>query len=234
MVKKKTPGEYRLIHHLSYPRGSDSSVISNIPKEFSSVSYAGIDDAIALVKKVGRGSFMAKTDLRSAYRVVPVNCLDHDLLGFTWRGKFYYGRCLCMGGSSSYQIFEAVSTALQWIAEHKFGCSHMVHILDDFFFVGESYETCVDALLQFLKLCAYTGFPIAEEKTFFPRTSMDFVGISLDSCSMEAKLPVDKVSKCLHLLEEFFGEKSCRLRELQRLLGFLNFCCLVIVGAGLF
>ena len=61
LVEKKTPGEYRLIHHLSYPRGSDSSVNANIPKEFSSVSYAGIDDAISLVKTVGRRSFMTNT-----------------------------------------------------------------------------------------------------------------------------------------------------------------------------
>ena len=110
---------------------------------------------------------MAKSDLRSAFRVVPINRMDHDLLGFTWQGKFYYDRCLCMGGSSSCQNFQAASTALQWIAEHKFGCINMVHILDDFFFVRESYEACLDALLQFLQLCRHVGFPIAEEKTFF-------------------------------------------------------------------
>ena len=234
LVEKKTPGEYRLIHHLSYPRGSGSSVNANIPKELSSVSYAGIDDAIYLVKKVGRGSFMAKSDLRSAFRVVPINRLDQHLLGFTWEGKYYFDRCLSMGSSSSCQIFEAVSTALQWIAEHKFGCSDMVHILDDFFFVGYTYEACLDSLLQFLKLCRLVGFPIAEEKTFFPRTCMDFVGITLDSCSMEAQLPSEKVSKCLQLLTGFLGRKSCRLKELQQLLGYLNFCCQVVVGGRAF
>ena len=74
------------------------------------------------------------------------------------------------------------------------------------------------ALLQFLKLCAYIGFPISEGKTFLPRTSIDSVGITLDSCSMDAKLPGDKVSKCLYLLMEILGKKSCRLRELQQLL----------------
>ena len=47
---------------------------------------------------------------------------------------------------------------------------------------------------------------------------------------MDAKLPGDKVSKCLPLLKKIFGKKSCRLRELQQLLGFLNFCCQVKVG----
>lgn len=104
LVEKKTPGEYRLIHHLSYPRGSGTSVNANIPSECSAVSYASIDDAISLVKKLGRGCFIAKTDLRNAFRLVPVHPLDYELLGFTWQGKFYFDRCLSMGGSSSCRI----------------------------------------------------------------------------------------------------------------------------------
>ena len=78
--------------------------------------------------------------MRSAFRVVSVNNLDHDLLVITWQVKFYFNCCLGMGGSSSCQIFGAVSTALKWIAKHKFACSHLVHILDDFlFFVGETF-----------------------------------------------------------------------------------------------
>lgn len=236
LVEKKTPGEYRLIHHLSYPRGSGTSVNANIPSECSAVSYAGIDDAISLVKKLGRGCFIAKTDLRNAFRLVPVHPSDYELLGFTWQGKFYFDRCLSMGGSSSCRIFEAVSCALQWIAEQKFGslsCS-MVHILDDFCFVGSNYETCLEALLQFLKLCAYLGFPIAQDKTFFPRTSMDFVGITLDSCLMEARLPKEKIQKCLQMLIMFMDKKSCKLRELQSLLGYLNFCSLIVVSGRAF
>ncbi|KAK3753065.1 hypothetical protein QZH41_005503 [Actinostola sp. cb2023] len=43
-VPKKTPSEFRLIHHLSYPEGS--SVNDSIPYETSSVHYARISDAI--------------------------------------------------------------------------------------------------------------------------------------------------------------------------------------------
>ena len=70
LVEKKTPGEYRLIHHLSYPRGTGTSVNSNIPSECSAVSYAGIDDAISLVNKLGRGCFIAKTD-EKRYQIGP-------------------------------------------------------------------------------------------------------------------------------------------------------------------
>ena len=83
---------------------------------------------------------MAKTDLRNAFRLIPVSPQDYKLLSFSWQGGYYFDRCVNMGGSSSCKIFEAVSSALQWIAEHKFDCSNMVHILDDFFFAGSTYE----------------------------------------------------------------------------------------------
>ena len=46
VVPKKVPGEFRLIHHLSFPKGS--SVNDGIPPEHTSVHYATIDEAIKL------------------------------------------------------------------------------------------------------------------------------------------------------------------------------------------
>ena len=106
----------------------------------------------------------------------------------------------------------------------------MVHILDDFCFVGSNYETCLEALLKILKLCAYLGFPIAQDKTLFPQTSMDFVSITLYSCLMKARLPKEKIHKCLQMLIMFMDNKLCKLRELQSLVGYLNFCSLILVS----
>ena len=53
VVPKKTPGEFRLIHHLFYPRGS--SVNDGIDSEHTSVCYATVDDAIKFIKLTGPG-----------------------------------------------------------------------------------------------------------------------------------------------------------------------------------
>ena len=58
VVPKKTPGEFRLIHHLSYPRGS--SVNDGISPDHTSVSYATISDAICHIKAAGRGCFFSQ------------------------------------------------------------------------------------------------------------------------------------------------------------------------------
>ena len=74
VIPKKTQGEFRIIHHLSYPDGS--SVNDFIPSEKSTVHYASISDAIAMIKSIGRGSYMSKTDIKSAFRIIPIHLDD--------------------------------------------------------------------------------------------------------------------------------------------------------------
>ena len=86
VVPKRTPGEFRLIHHLSYPRGS--SVNDGIAPEHTSVSYATIADAICNIKAAGRGCFLAKTDVKNAFRIIPIRLHDYGLLGMRWRNLY--------------------------------------------------------------------------------------------------------------------------------------------------
>ena len=125
VVPEKTPGEFRLIHHLSFPRGA--SVKDGISSEQSTVSYCRVDDAIALIKSLGRGCFLAKTDIKSAFRIIPIRPQDYPLLG-----KYYYDRAMPMGCASSWRTFEMFSSALEWVAKKPLHIEHLVHILDDF------------------------------------------------------------------------------------------------------
>lgn len=54
------------------------------------------------------------------------------------------------------------------------------------------------------------------------------MGIILDSDRMEARLPLDKVERIKASLISFQGKKSCTLKDLQSLIGTLNFACKVV------
>ena len=168
---------------------------------------------------------MAKTDIKSAFRIIPVHPDDHPLLGMKWENLYYYDRCLPMGCSSSCSIFEAFSTALEWIAIHRLGASCVLHILDDFLFIADTKQKCQSDLNNFLSMCQVIGVPIAEEKTVGPDTSLQFAGITLDSVLQEARLPEDKLHKCHTLLISFYSRRKVALKELQSLIGLLNFTC---------
>ena len=228
IVPKKDPSEFRLIQHLSYAQGT--SVNDNIPDAHSSVHYASISDAIAVLKSLGAGCFLAKTDLKSAFRIIQIHPSDFPLLGMKWDNQFYFDVCLPMGLSSSCQIFEAFSSSLEWISVHRFGASGVLHILDDFLFIARTEERCRTDLSNFLRMCDYLGVPIAQEKTCGPSQVIQFAGITLDSINQEARLPEDKLQKCRLLLESFCKGRKVTLRELQSLIGPLNFTCSVIVN----
>ena len=226
VVPKKAEGEFRLIHHLSYPEGG--SVNDCIPREFSSVTYATIDQAITLVKSLGTGCFLAKSDIKSAFRIIPVRPEEYHLLGIKWKGMFYYDKCLPMGCSSSYRIFEEFSSALHWIMEHKLHASGVVHILDDFLFAGKSFKHCNIHLDKFLSLCKDIGVPIAQEKTYRPATTMSFVGLEIDTVEMTVRLPIDKLQKARAIIKSLSSRKKVTLKEIQEAVGFLNFACMVV------
>jgi len=60
VVPTRTPGEFCLIHYLSYLKGlSVNDGIDN-----TSISYATIADAIRHIRIAGRGYFLAKTDVK--------------------------------------------------------------------------------------------------------------------------------------------------------------------------
>lgn len=226
VVPKKTPGEFRLIHHLSYPKGS--SVNDGIDSEHTRVCYATVDDAIQFIKMAGPGCFLAKTDIKNAFRIIPIRPDDYNLLGMQWRGLYYYDRCMPMGFSSSCLTFETFSSAVEWIARQKLNIDHILHLLDDFLIVASSAKLCQDQLNQFLSLCSYLGIPMAPEKTCGPATTLLFAGIELDSICSEARLPLDKIHKSTLLISEFLKRKKASLKEVQSLIGLLNFACSVI------
>ena len=221
-----------MIHHLSYPRGY--SVNDGISPDHTSVSYATISDAICHIKAAGRGCFLAKTDVKNAFRIIPIRPMDYCLLGMRWRNFYYYDRCMPMGCSSSCKTFETLSTAMEWIAQNKLRINHIIHLLDDFLIIAKSESLCQDQLNLFLELCSYLGIPIAPEKICGPATTLSFAGIELDSVSFEARLPLDKIDKCLSLIASFLTRKKVTLKEIQSLSGMLNFACSVVVPGRAF
>ena len=140
IVPKKTPGDFCMVHHLSYPKGK--SVNDGISREHSSVAYANIDKAIRRLKHSGVVSYLAKTDVKSAFRISPVNPQDYYLLGLKWKHQYYYDKFMPMGCVSSYKTFEAFSMAAEWIAQEKLTTANLLHLLDDFLLIQPTEDQC--------------------------------------------------------------------------------------------
>ena len=227
LVPKKEPGKFRVIHDLSFPK--NASVNSSIDPLDASVSYETLDHVIELIHMMGAGALISKVDVESAFRIIPVSPQDRYLLGFSLQGQYYFDKCLPMGCRTSCAIFERFACALQWIATNKLHIPGITHILDDFIFVGpKNSDITAEALRLFLRLCQQCNIPIKHEKTVAPATCVVCHGIEVDTVSMQARLPQDKLAKAKELLQCFRTKRRVKLKELQSLLGFLNFACRVV------
>lgn len=228
-VPKKNSVKWRPIYHLSFPCPETDSVNAFISQEFASCSYVSVDDAIDILRALGKGAFMGKMDIRSAFRLLPIAPSQRELFGIFWEGKYYYDKCVGFGLRSAPKLFDQFAAAVEWIARNKFGVHNVIHLLDDFFFVAPPSriegERC---MLAMRAVFHQLGIPCADEKTAGPSTCVEFLGILLDSEHQVARLPEEKLVRLRSLVDNFSRKRSATLAELQSLLGHLSFACRVI------
>ena len=126
--KKHSHNKWRLILDFSHPQGS--SVNDGIDRRLCSLSYMRVDDVVPQVLYLGTGCLLAKIDIESAFRNIPVHPHDRHLLGMRWNDELFIKTVLPFGLRSAPKNFNCVADALQWICENQ-GISYLKHFLDD-------------------------------------------------------------------------------------------------------
>ena len=224
--KPHQPGKWRLITDLSHPRSA--SVNDGIDPQYCSLSYVSVDDAVRAIWRLGVGTVLAKFDLESAYRQIPVHPQDHRLLGVMWGGQHYVDGALPFGLRSAPKLFSEVADALLWIMGQH-GVKEAMNYLDDFLVFGSpGSQECEKALDISLQLCKQLGVLVAPRKLEGPGTALSFLGILIDTQKKELRLPGEKLSRLKGLISTWKGRKSCQKRDLLSLIGQLQHACRVV------
>ena len=212
--------KWRLIVDLSYPKGR--SVNDGIPKDLCSLKYITLETAVQQILALGPSCLLAKIDIKSAFRLLPVHPADRHLLGMKWKGDVYLDCCLPFGLRSAPRLFNVLADLLEWILKQR-GVSFCIHYLDDFLTIGppDSF-TCQQNLQTIQQVCKQLGIPLALEKVEGPSTSLDFFGITLDTGKMEARLPTKKLQRAKELVGRWMTKKKATKREILSLIGILQ------------
>ena len=224
--KGKQTGKWRLIVDLSHPEGG--SVNDGISPDLSSLAYTSVDDGARMAVQEGRGALLAKLDLESAYRMIPVHPADRMLLGMEWKGKVWLDTALPFGLRSAPKLFNLMADCLQWIFR-KHGIGRVIHYLDDYLFVGPpATSECGRALQSAISICQRLGVKLSLNKLEGPTVSLSFLGIQLDTERLEVRLPEEKMDNLSQLLLEWRQKRNCTKRELLSLMGVLHHACQVV------
>lgn len=145
------------------------------------MAYSTIEDAGQIISKLGKNTLLAKINIASAFRIIPVHPDDRHLLGMKWNNELFIDRQLPFGLRSAPILFNAVAAALEWILREQ-GIPHVIHYLDDFLVFGTpGSDECSRFLECMQKTCKELGIPLALDKVAGPCTSLTFLGIELDT-----------------------------------------------------
>jgi hypothetical protein len=222
--KKGNAAKLRIVHHLSHPH--DRS-INAFTRDWD-CPLQDFGHAIRIVRRLGRGCYMAKMDVKAAYRCIPVRPADWPLLGMQWEGHFYFHRTLPFGLRSACHLWERYATALEWIIHHVYHVGHTTHYVDDTFIAHSTAAGCAEDIARAKAAGITLGVPDAVDKTEGPTTALTYLGIRIDSMDMSISLDTHRVAAILLLLEEWRHRSTCSLRQLQSLLGTLEWAAQVV------
>ena len=227
----KEGGGVRLIHDCSRPVGR---AVNDYCVATDKQSFNSVDDAAALVSP---GSYMAKVDLKAAYRSVAISASSQKATGLKWITKdgkpiYLYDRKLCFGSRLAPSIFHRLTMAVQRMMSKR-GYS-VVAYLDDFFITALTEQRCREALDTLIALLRGLGFAVNWNKVIDPCQCLIFLGIEIDSVAMCLRLPHDKLVSIRAELNEMAERGRASKRQLQRLAGRLNWAAGVVAGGRVF
>jgi hypothetical protein len=233
VAASKYTKQLRLIVDLSSPHDDPlhPSINSLISKEEFSVSYIKVDDAVQSIKKYGRGALLCKLDIRSAYKLCPIRRSQWPLYAVKFEGFYYFQTKLAFGSRSSPKQFSGLSEAIHFIATHNYGIEELLFMLDDFLAINQSglLLEAHHTLALLTHIFGKLGIPLNPEKTEGPVTTLQFMGVILDTVGMQVRLPRDKLDRIIQMLQSFEGKSKCTKRQLLQLIGHLVFACRVCI-----
>ncbi len=104
-----------------------------------------------------------------------------------------------------------------------------MHYLNDYLTIGSpESEECQHNMAVMSECCRRLGVPLKLEKMEGPTTCLEFLGLTLDTCQMEARLSEAKVEALMSELDRWQARRRCRKRELLSLIGQLAHACKII------
>ena len=189
--------------------------------------------------ETGAGYYVAKADMKSVFRNLPICPQDWMLLVMmvehptTHRKYYFVDKCLPFGASISCSHFQRFSNCVAFLVRKRTG-KRTNNYLDDFFFTALLQALCNGHVKAFMEICEVINFPVAPEKTVWGTTVIVFLGILINIVTQSISIPVAKRDKTVKMLENLMFSRTITVQKLQQLTGLLNFLSRAVVPGRTF
>ena len=179
-----------------------------------------LEDLSILPNLVSQGDYMSTDDLEKGYWQVKLNPSHRQYLGISLDGKYYVANCLILGITDAVFCFTKLVRPIVRYLRAK-GIPAAAYI-DDFFTSSQPEALAHrnrNFLLFVLTKCGWLvnipkHLPILQKKIF--------LGLVVNSITMEYEIPKEKLDAFLLLLENVESLSNMPVRLLAKFLGTLN------------
>lgn len=175
----------------------------------------------------------AKIDIHQAYFHVPVSKSHRRFLRLQYNLKneaqpqIFQMTCLPFGLNSAPRTFASITN---WIAQRlrEQGVRLLVY-LDDFYLVHQNQKKLAEHIALTMTTLNMLGWQINHEKSVLePQKCLEFLGIVWDHAKNIKYLPERLVIKVRVLATSMIAEAKTTLKNLQSIIGILNFASFVV------
>ena len=232
---KKDSPELRIILNLSYPfRGHsvNSSIdTGNFCGTPMDLKYPTPDDLAKIVLKKGKNARIFKRDLKKCYRQFFMDPASIALLGYLFQGEIYFDVTLSMGSRSTAYCCQRTTNCITFIFQ-KHGFED-VNYLDDLG-AADTIDRAETAFRTLGQIIYNIGMQEVTEKAQAPAPIATFLGILYNTISMTMEITPDRLQELKNLLDRWFLKREASPKEIQQLLGKLNFTCSTVRAGCIF
>ena len=172
------------------------------------------------------GAFTASVDLTDAYWHVPIARHFQKFLGFRLGRRKFKFVAMPFGLNIAPRIFTKLTRPI--IEELRQKGVRVIVYLDDWLVWADSVEQCLIDTQVLLQVLDARGFKVNLQKSrLTPQRRFEWLGVLWDTSTQLVSLPEDKVLSMTQDLLSFLNKTWVTRREVERVLGKLQFASLV-------
>ena len=229
-VPKKESCERRIIMDLSFRKGN--AVNDYVSKdeylgEKAQVIFPKVDDYVELIKTKGKGCLL----LKRAYRQIYIDPKYWPLVSFIWNKHVFCDTVLSMGLRSAANICQRVTNAISFMML-QIGIA-ILNYLDDLA-GAESKENAVFAYNCLGAILQKSGFEESKDEASPPSEIMSFWGVLFNTVTMTMEITPERLEEIRKLTHSWLEKESASLKQVQSLLGKLNFVAACVKPSRIF
>ena len=184
------------------------------------LTYPTVDDITDHLRKLGKQAKIYKIDLSRAFRQLPVDPHDYDLLCLKWKNSYFSDLFTPFGHVGGSLSCCRLTSFFRYLA-HKNGYVTYCYV-DDVIGLGLN-PTATEGFHYMKNLLEELNFPISSSKLVEPSIEVTCLGIVINARRQTVSIPTDKHAEIIKKCKEIIQSTSVTKRAFQSLLGSLMF-----------